>query len=368
MRSLRTALVLLVLLLGALTASAGAAPVRDAALDVNSCGDRRVRWCGARYRALDASLRPNAAGLTRAAAGSCACRRCRVTCTATATRHRTSCSKTHPTGAWTATTQFDTTALDGRGPAVRPRRPQERHRPSASSSSSTRARATPASSTSSRRTRSAASPTTTSRRRCRRASPKTGEGPRRSPTARRSAASTRDGTDVEADRPPGQDRHRRPGRRLRRRQRRRRPERPVRLLRAQRPERRVRRRRAREVPLVADRARGGRGLPRRQRRARDRHRRRRGRRHRAEPDRPARPGRRLAGRDQDRPHDRRTQGQQAGLLLYKENTNWVKVVLVRTGATTAQIEFVRVLNNAYQLDAPFNVAVPTTHDELLPAG
>ena len=54
------------------------------------------------------------------------------------------------------------------------------------------------------------------------------------------------------------------------------------------------------------------------------------------------------------------QGQQAGLLLYKENTNWAKVVLVRTGATTAQIEFVRVLNNAYQLDAPFNVSVPTT--------
>ena len=54
------------------------------------------------------------------------------------------------------------------------------------------------------------------------------------------------------------------------------------------------------------------------------------------------------------------QGQQAGLLLYKENTNWAKVVLVRTGATTAQIEFVRVLNNAYQLDAPFKVDVPTT--------
>ena len=38
MRSLRTALMLVVLLLGALTASAGAAPVRDSALDVNSCG------------------------------------------------------------------------------------------------------------------------------------------------------------------------------------------------------------------------------------------------------------------------------------------------------------------------------------------
>ena len=61
---------------------------------------------------------------------------------------------------------------------------------------------------------------------------------------------------------------------------------------------------AREVPLVADRARVGRGLPRRQRRARDRHRRQRGRRHGAQPDRPARPGRRLGGRDQGRPdHD-----------------------------------------------------------------
>jgi beta-xylosidase len=54
------------------------------------------------------------------------------------------------------------------------------------------------------------------------------------------------------------------------------------------------------------------------------------------------------------------QGQQAGLLLYKENENWAKVVLVRTGAGTAQIEFVRVRNDAYQLDQPFNVSVPTT--------
>jgi beta-xylosidase len=55
-----------------------------------------------------------------------------------------------------------------------------------------------------------------------------------------------------------------------------------------------------------------------------------------------------------------TQGQQAGLLLFKEPANWIKVVLVRTGATTAQIEFVRVKNGAYQLDAPFKVDVPTT--------
>jgi hypothetical protein len=55
-----------------------------------------------------------------------------------------------------------------------------------------------------------------------------------------------------------------------------------------------------------------------------------------------------------------SQGQQAGLLLYKEPANWIKVVLVRTGATTAQIEFVRVKDGAYQLDAPFNVGVATT--------
>ena len=63
MRSLRTALMLVVLLLGALTASAGAAPVRDVALDVNSCGVDE--FDGA---ALDSArwtvLRPNAAGLS----------------------------------------------------------------------------------------------------------------------------------------------------------------------------------------------------------------------------------------------------------------------------------------------------------------
>ena len=84
------------------------------------------------------------------------------------------------------------------------------------------------------------------------------------------------------------------------------------------------------MPLVADRARGGDRLPRRQRRARDRHRRRRGRRHRAEPDRPARPGRQLGGRDQDRP-DHDAEGQQAGLLLYKEPANWIKVGARRQG-------------------------------------
>jgi regulation of enolase protein 1 (concanavalin A-like superfamily) len=55
-----------------------------------------------------------------------------------------------------------------------------------------------------------------------------------------------------------------------------------------------------------------------------------------------------------------TAGQQAGLLLYKEPANWIKVVLVRTGATSAQIEFVRVKDGGYQLDAPFKVDVPTT--------
>ena len=115
---------------------------------------------------------------------------------------------------------------------------------------------------------------------------------------------------------------------------------------------------AREVPLVADRARGRHRLPRRQRRARDRHRRRRDRRHRAEPDRPARPGRQLAGRDEDRP-DHHAEGQQAGLLLYKEPNNWIKTVLVDKN-TTSQIEFVRVKDGAYQLDAPFKVDVPKT--------
>jgi regulation of enolase protein 1 (concanavalin A-like superfamily) len=52
-------------------------------------------------------------------------------------------------------------------------------------------------------------------------------------------------------------------------------------------------------------------------------------------------------------------GQQAGLLLYKEPKNWVKVVLVDKGATS-QIEFVRVKDGSYQLDAPFKVDVADT--------
>jgi beta-xylosidase len=52
-------------------------------------------------------------------------------------------------------------------------------------------------------------------------------------------------------------------------------------------------------------------------------------------------------------------GQQAGLLLYKDNRNWIKAVLVDKGATS-QIEFVRVKDGGYQLDAPFNVQVPST--------
>ena len=54
------------------------------------------------------------------------------------------------------------------------------------------------------------------------------------------------------------------------------------------------------------------------------------------------------------------QGQQAGLLLYRANDNWIKAVLVRTGNTTAQIEFVRVKDGGYQLDAPFKVDVQPT--------
>ena len=53
------------------------------------------------------------------------------------------------------------------------------------------------------------------------------------------------------------------------------------------------------------------------------------------------------------------EGQQAGLLLYKEPANWIKVVLVDKGATS-QIEFVRVKNGGYQLDDPFKVDVPAT--------
>jgi beta-xylosidase len=53
------------------------------------------------------------------------------------------------------------------------------------------------------------------------------------------------------------------------------------------------------------------------------------------------------------------EGQQAGLLLYKEPSNWIKVVLVDKGATS-QIEFVRVKDGSYLLDAPFKVDVPAT--------
>ena len=62
MRSLRTALMLLVLLLGALTASAGAAPVRDSALDVNSCGIDEFEGTALDTHALDGA----AAGCPRA--------------------------------------------------------------------------------------------------------------------------------------------------------------------------------------------------------------------------------------------------------------------------------------------------------------
>ena len=50
-------------------------------------------------------------------------------------------------------------------------------------------------------------------------------------------------------------------------------------------------------------------------------------------------------------------GQQAGLLLYTEPANWLKIVLVRTAANTAQVEFMRVKNGVYQTDAPYNVSV-----------
>src|SRR5262249_36095857 len=51
------------------------------------------------------------------------------------------------------------------------------------------------------------------------------------------------------------------------------------------------------------------------------------------------------------------EGQQAGLLLYKEPDNWLKTVLVDKGATS-QIELVRVKDGDYQLDEPFRVSVP----------
>jgi PKD repeat protein len=53
------------------------------------------------------------------------------------------------------------------------------------------------------------------------------------------------------------------------------------------------------------------------------------------------------------------EGQQAGLLLYKEPANWIKAVLVDKGATS-QIELVRVKDGQYQLDAPFKVDVPSS--------
>ncbi len=53
------------------------------------------------------------------------------------------------------------------------------------------------------------------------------------------------------------------------------------------------------------------------------------------------------------------EGQQAGTLLYKDEDNFYKTVLVDKGATS-QIESVRVKDGAYQLDAPFKVDVPKT--------
>ncbi|HWK29672.1 MAG TPA: DUF1349 domain-containing protein [Solirubrobacter sp.] len=50
-------------------------------------------------------------------------------------------------------------------------------------------------------------------------------------------------------------------------------------------------------------------------------------------------------------------GQQGGLLLYKEPRNWIKVALVDKGATS-QVELVRVKDGGYQLDEPFKVDVP----------
>jgi PKD repeat protein len=51
-------------------------------------------------------------------------------------------------------------------------------------------------------------------------------------------------------------------------------------------------------------------------------------------------------------------GQQAGLLLYKEPANWIKAVLVDKG-TTSQLELVRVKDGNYLLDEPFKVDVPS---------
>lgn len=51
------------------------------------------------------------------------------------------------------------------------------------------------------------------------------------------------------------------------------------------------------------------------------------------------------------------EGQQAGVLLYKDANNFAKAVLVNKGATR-QIEYVRVKDGGYQLDDPFKVDVP----------
>lgn len=56
------------------------------------------------------------------------------------------------------------------------------------------------------------------------------------------------------------------------------------------------------------------------------------------------------------------QGQQAGALLYKDNDNFAKVVFVRQGGTAGQIEFVRVKGGAYQLDDPFRITGLTAAD------
>ena len=153
--------------------------------------DRRVRGNGARQHALDGAA-AGAAGPERARAASCGCRRCTGTCSATTTRPERR-APGHTDWCVDRDRAVRHHHVDGRGPAVRHRRPQERHdvqqvrlhqqglgqpplrahlhrQPGRLGSTDADFTADPAGRL-----------------------PGDGQGPRRSPTARRSAASTPSG-------------------------------------------------------------------------------------------------------------------------------------------------------------------------------
>ena len=113
MRSLRTSLIAGVVALGVFAGSANAAPVAESALDVASCGVDEFDGT-----ALDSTrwnvLRPNAAGLS-VAGGQLRLQALTGDLFGDRDTAQNVVLQNTPTGAWTATAQFDTSALTAEG-------------------------------------------------------------------------------------------------------------------------------------------------------------------------------------------------------------------------------------------------------------